>query len=76
MEARLVPNAGFPIEWVEIGGFNQVGLLRRLRTLWQLPLSVFKVFRFLGRIRPGAYSAWEAMSPGRSCSQRSCVVSR
>ena len=54
MEARLVPNAGFPIEWIEIGGFNQVGLLRRLRTLWQLPLSVFKVFRFLGRIRPGA----------------------
>lgn len=54
MEARLVPNAGFPIEWVEIGGFNQVGLLRRLRTLWQLPLSVFKVFRFLGRIRAGA----------------------
>ena len=27
MEARLVPNAGFPIEWIEIGGFNQVGLL-------------------------------------------------
>ena len=27
IEARLVPNAGFPIEWIEIGGFNQVGLL-------------------------------------------------
>jgi UDP-N-acetylglucosamine--N-acetylmuramyl-(pentapeptide) pyrophosphoryl-undecaprenol N-acetylglucosamine transferase len=54
MEARLVPNAGFPIEWIEIGGFNQVGLLRRLRTLWQLPLSVLKVFRLLGRHHAGA----------------------
>ena len=54
MEARLVPNAGFPIEWIEIGGFNQVGLLRRLRTLWQLPLSVMKVFGLLGRIHAGA----------------------
>jgi UDP-N-acetylglucosamine--N-acetylmuramyl-(pentapeptide) pyrophosphoryl-undecaprenol N-acetylglucosamine transferase len=54
MEARLVPNAGFPIEWIEIGGFNQVGLLRRLRTLWQLPLSVMKVFGLLGRYHAGA----------------------
>ena len=54
MEARLVPNAGFPIEWIEIGGFNQVGLWRRLRTLWQLPLSVLKVFRLLGHHHVGA----------------------
>ena len=54
MEARLVPNAGFPIEWIEIGGFNQVGLLRRLRTLWQLPVSVLTVFRLLDRHQAGA----------------------
>jgi UDP-N-acetylglucosamine--N-acetylmuramyl-(pentapeptide) pyrophosphoryl-undecaprenol N-acetylglucosamine transferase len=54
MEARLVPNAGFPMEWIEIGGFNQVRLLRRLRTLWQLPLSVIKVFGLLGRHRAAA----------------------
>ena len=49
MEARLVPNAGFPIEWIEIGGLNRVGLMQRLKTLWQLPLSVIKVFDLLGR---------------------------
>jgi UDP-N-acetylglucosamine--N-acetylmuramyl-(pentapeptide) pyrophosphoryl-undecaprenol N-acetylglucosamine transferase len=54
MEARLVPEAGFPIEWIDIGGLNRVGLLRRLRTLWQLPLSVLKVFGLLGRHRAGA----------------------
>ena len=29
MEAKLVPAAGFPIEWIEIGGLNRVGLRRR-----------------------------------------------
>jgi len=54
MEARLVPDAGFPIEWIEIGGLNRVGSLRRLRTLWQLPVSVIKVFGFLRRHRAAA----------------------
>jgi UDP-N-acetylglucosamine--N-acetylmuramyl-(pentapeptide) pyrophosphoryl-undecaprenol N-acetylglucosamine transferase len=54
MEARLVPEAGFPIEWIEIGGLNRVGLTRRLRTLWQLPVSVLKVFELLRRHRAGA----------------------
>ena len=54
MEARLVPDAGFPIEWIEIGGFNRVGLVRRLLTLWQLPLSVFKVLRLIGSSGAGA----------------------
>ena len=25
MEAKLVPAADFPIDWIEIGGLNQVG---------------------------------------------------
>ena len=40
LEARLVPEAGFLIEWVQIGGLNRVGLLRKLRSLWQLPLAI------------------------------------
>jgi UDP-N-acetylglucosamine--N-acetylmuramyl-(pentapeptide) pyrophosphoryl-undecaprenol N-acetylglucosamine transferase len=51
MEARLVPNAGFPIEWIEIGGLNRVGLEQRMRTLWQLPLSVLKVSSLFNRER-------------------------
>ncbi len=54
MEARLVPAAGFDLEWIDIGGLNSVGLLRKLRTLWQLPVSVWKVWRLLGRRRPAA----------------------
>ena len=28
-EGRLVPQAGFPIDWIEIGGFNRVGMAQR-----------------------------------------------
>jgi UDP-N-acetylglucosamine--N-acetylmuramyl-(pentapeptide) pyrophosphoryl-undecaprenol N-acetylglucosamine transferase len=53
-EARLVPQAGFPIEWIAIGGFNRVSLARRLQTLWQLPLSLLRVIVLFLRRRPGA----------------------
>ena len=54
MEARLVPNAGLPIEWIDIGGLNRVGLLQRLKTLWQLPLSVLRAMRIISRQQAGA----------------------
>ena len=41
MEARLVPAAGFPIEWVEIGGLKGLSLVRRARTVVELPTSVW-----------------------------------
>jgi len=42
MEAKLVPAAGFPIEYIEIGGLKSVGLAQTLRTALQLPSSVFR----------------------------------
>ncbi|MEK7405039.1 MAG: undecaprenyldiphospho-muramoylpentapeptide beta-N-acetylglucosaminyltransferase [Acidobacteriota bacterium] len=54
LEARLVPAAGFPIEWIEIGGLKRVGLAQWLRTMWQLPASTWAVWRRLGRRRPAA----------------------
>ena len=53
-EARLVPAQGFPIEWIEIGGLKNVGLLRRLKTLWQLPLAVLSSLRIIRRRKPAA----------------------
>lgn len=54
LEGRLAPAAGFSIEWIEIGGLKRVGWRRTLRTLWQLPPSVWRMFRLLGRRRPAA----------------------
>jgi UDP-N-acetylglucosamine--N-acetylmuramyl-(pentapeptide) pyrophosphoryl-undecaprenol N-acetylglucosamine transferase len=49
MDARLVPAAGFPIEWIEIGGLKRVGIMRLLRTAAQLPSSVWKALGILRR---------------------------
>jgi len=54
LEARLAPAAGFPIEWIRIGGLKRVGLARTLRTLWQLPAATWRVWRLLGERRPAA----------------------
>jgi UDP-N-acetylglucosamine--N-acetylmuramyl-(pentapeptide) pyrophosphoryl-undecaprenol N-acetylglucosamine transferase len=53
-EARLVPESGFSIEWIKIGGLKRVGLMRTLQTLTQLPLSAMRVYRMLGDRRPAA----------------------
>lgn len=54
LESKLVPNAGFPIEWIEIGGLNRVDFTQRIRTLGQLPLSTMRVRKMFSYIRPAA----------------------
>jgi len=54
LEAKLAPQADFPIEWIEIGGLNRVGLARQLHTLWQLPVSVWRSWAILRRAKPAA----------------------
>ncbi len=54
LESRLVPAAGYRLEYIEIGGLKRVGIARTLRTMWQLPVSTAKMFGRLGRLRPGA----------------------
>jgi UDP-N-acetylglucosamine--N-acetylmuramyl-(pentapeptide) pyrophosphoryl-undecaprenol N-acetylglucosamine transferase len=54
MEAKLVPREKFPIEWIEIGGLNQVGLRQKLATLAELPFSIWQASRILDRARPAA----------------------
>lgn len=54
MEARLVPEAGFRMEPVRIGGFNRAGLRRQVRTSFQLPVSLGAATLMIGRFRPHA----------------------
>jgi UDP-N-acetylglucosamine--N-acetylmuramyl-(pentapeptide) pyrophosphoryl-undecaprenol N-acetylglucosamine transferase len=53
-EAKLVPAAGFPLEFIEIGGLKRVGAIRTMRTLAQLPLSVRRVVALLRQHQPAA----------------------
>ncbi|MCS7315797.1 MAG: undecaprenyldiphospho-muramoylpentapeptide beta-N-acetylglucosaminyltransferase [Bryobacterales bacterium] len=54
LEARLVPTAGFRIEWIRMGGWQRVGLARRMRTAGEFPLSTLRCWRLLGRLRAAA----------------------
>jgi UDP-N-acetylglucosamine--N-acetylmuramyl-(pentapeptide) pyrophosphoryl-undecaprenol N-acetylglucosamine transferase len=76
LEARLVPAAGFPIDWIEIGGLKRVGLQKTLQSLGQLPASVTRCLAILrdrkaaGVFSMGGYvagpvmlAAWKARVP-------------
>jgi UDP-N-acetylglucosamine--N-acetylmuramyl-(pentapeptide) pyrophosphoryl-undecaprenol N-acetylglucosamine transferase len=54
MEARLVPADGFPLELIRIGGLKSVGAIRRLVTLWQLPISTLHCARLIRKHNVGA----------------------
>lgn len=54
IESKLVPASNFPIEWIQIGGLNRVGLVRTLDTLVELPWSIWQAGRILDRARPSA----------------------
>jgi UDP-N-acetylglucosamine--N-acetylmuramyl-(pentapeptide) pyrophosphoryl-undecaprenol N-acetylglucosamine transferase len=54
IEAKLVPAAGFPIDWIEIGGLNRVAFRQRMRSLGELPVSVWQAVRILDGAAPAA----------------------
>lgn len=66
IETRLVPKAGFPLYLVKIGALNRVSFATRLRTLIDLPLSIFRAMRILRRFQAqvvigvGGYAAGPA----------------
>jgi UDP-N-acetylglucosamine--N-acetylmuramyl-(pentapeptide) pyrophosphoryl-undecaprenol N-acetylglucosamine transferase len=54
MEAKLVPAAGFDIDWIEIKGLKRVGLRQTLATMVKLPPSIWTARRTLSRRRANA----------------------
>ncbi len=53
-EAKLVPEHGFPLEFIEIGGLKRVGLRQTVRTLTQLPVGLKRVLELFDLHRPSA----------------------
>lgn len=52
METRLVPQAGFPLELIQVGQLKNVSALTRAKTLADLPRSVLYCLRLLRRAKP------------------------
>jgi UDP-N-acetylglucosamine--N-acetylmuramyl-(pentapeptide) pyrophosphoryl-undecaprenol N-acetylglucosamine transferase len=46
MESRLVPDAGFELHRIEIGGLNRVGRAQKLATLARLPFVTMSCLKF------------------------------
>jgi UDP-N-acetylglucosamine--N-acetylmuramyl-(pentapeptide) pyrophosphoryl-undecaprenol N-acetylglucosamine transferase len=54
IESRLVPEAGFEIEFIRSGGLKRVGLRRQIQTAALLPAGIGAAWQFLRRFRAGA----------------------
>lgn len=67
LESRLVPQAGYALELIKVGQFNNVSLATRARTLLDLPLSLLHCRKLLKNFRPhvvigvGGYASGPAM---------------
>ncbi len=67
LEARLVPEAGFPLTLVRAGQFNKVSLGTRVRTLGALPGAVVRCAALMRQFKPhvvlgvGGYASGPAM---------------
>ena len=53
LESRLVPAAGFEIRLIQVGQLKNVSLSTRLRTLADLPRSIFACRRIIQEFNPG-----------------------
>jgi len=73
MESRLVPDAGFEIQFIRSGGLKRVGLRKQVQTAALLPASIGAAWRFLRRFRPqavfsmGGYVAGPVMAAALVC---------
>jgi UDP-N-acetylglucosamine--N-acetylmuramyl-(pentapeptide) pyrophosphoryl-undecaprenol N-acetylglucosamine transferase len=67
MESRLVPDAGFQLELIDVGPLNRVSLATKLRTVTALPLSLVACSSILRKFRAdvvfgvGGYASGPAM---------------
>src|SRR5436309_4599622 len=54
LEKTIVPKAGFPLEFVDVGGLKGKGASELARNLFRLPLGFLQAWRLVGKHRPSA----------------------
>jgi UDP-N-acetylglucosamine--N-acetylmuramyl-(pentapeptide) pyrophosphoryl-undecaprenol N-acetylglucosamine transferase len=59
-----VPEAGFPLELIQIGALKSVSLARRVRTFFEMPMSLVAANAILDRVRPAAVFSVGGYSSG------------
>src|SRR5215813_13181374 len=67
IETRLVPQAGFPLELIKVGGLKNVSLMTRMKTMFDLPRALWISGRMMNQFQPdvvigvGGYASGPAM---------------
>jgi UDP-N-acetylglucosamine--N-acetylmuramyl-(pentapeptide) pyrophosphoryl-undecaprenol N-acetylglucosamine transferase len=67
IETRLVPQAGFPLELIQVGALKNVSLMTRVKTMFDLPRAIAASSRMLSDFDPevvigvGGYASGPAM---------------
>jgi UDP-N-acetylglucosamine--N-acetylmuramyl-(pentapeptide) pyrophosphoryl-undecaprenol N-acetylglucosamine transferase len=68
MEIKLVPEAGFRLRLIDVGQLKNVSLMTKLRTLVELPRSIYACKRLIREFKPdavfgvGGYASGPAMA--------------
>lgn len=52
LEARVVPAAGIPMEWIDVGGVRGKGFATRLKSPWRIAHAVAEAVCILRRLHP------------------------
>ena len=80
IEEKLVPKAGYPLETLKLGSLNRVSLKRKIRTFFQLPLSLLKSLQILWRVKPkvvlgvGGYSSGPMVLMARLLGAKTAIL--
>ena len=67
IETRLVPQAGFPLQLIQVGALKNVSLMTRAKTMFDLPRALWTAGRIVSDFRPdvvigvGGYASGPAM---------------
>lgn len=64
IEAKVVPAAGFPMEWITIQGLRRESLLDWVRLPFRLLYAMWQAFRVLRRIKPHVALAMGGFASG------------
>lgn len=54
LEKQIVPKAGFPLEFISVGGLKGKGGLDLIKNLFRLPLGFIQAWKLVGKHRPSA----------------------
>jgi UDP-N-acetylglucosamine--N-acetylmuramyl-(pentapeptide) pyrophosphoryl-undecaprenol N-acetylglucosamine transferase len=63
LEKNIVPKAGFPLEFIDVGGLKGKGGLDLVRNIFRVPLGLIQAWKLVGKHRPtvvlgvGGYSS-------------------